>query len=95
MTTVKTLLKTKFDEFIEKVKPIVTELENSFKVDEDLNYLDALDIILFLFPDEKTLYNLEQFLDLKQISITDENKTLMIPILDDYLIFLRKIKKLL
>ena len=95
MTTVKNLLETKFNEFIEKVKPIISDLENSFKVDGEVDYLDILDVVLFLFPDDQTSYNLDEFLDLKQIEINEDKKKQLIPILNNYLEFLRKLKKLL
>lgn len=95
MTTVKTLLETKFNEFVTNVKEFCPQIENSLKEFTDIDHLEVLDVVLFLFPDEQTSYHLDQFLDLKHLELSDENKQKILPFLETYLTFLRKIKKLL
>ena len=95
MVKIGDLLESKFYEFTTEVKCVVPEAE---KIMSDLggvnkvDYIEVMDAILFLFPDDRTLYHLDQLLDLKGINIPNTQKELLIPLVEKYVAFLVKVK---
>jgi hypothetical protein len=93
--TVQDVLKESQQQFIEDVIPVVPNAKDFIPVVPDNELLDALEMSLFLFPDDRTSYHLDQLLELKGCTITDEQKEGLIPIIEAYVKKLRKIKSLI
>lgn len=91
-TTVQELLQTKYDKFIEDIKPIIPEFHNLLDRKDEADLLEILELLIFLFPDNNYMFHLNEVLKLKQVDITDEQKNNLIPFIEQYLEFLRKIK---
>ena len=90
------LLEMKFYEFSKKIETIVPEskkLVEDVASDEDIDHLEVLDTVLFLFPDERYEYHVDQLLSLKNIELADDQKEKLIPIISEYVLFLNKVKK--
>ena len=95
LVTLETLLKTKFEEFYREVSEAIVIDKSLFPKEENIDLLEVTDLLNFLFPDDNTLYNLEQLLELKGIELTDEDKYKLVPILDKMITFVRKIKNMI
>lgn len=93
--TVKEVLIEKYFQFKNDIREVMTVDNEVFPVIEDEDLLEWLDTVLFLFPDVKTKYNLDQLIELKQIELEEEKRELLIPFIDKYVASLRKIKKLI
>lgn len=95
MTTVKVLLVTKFNEFVENVKHIVPDIEKVICGYGDIDHLEVMKVLLFLFPDDKLNFHLDQVLELKNIQLTDDKKQQLLPFIEIYIQFLRKLDVML
>jgi hypothetical protein len=82
--TVEAVLKQSQKEFISDVQPIVPNANDFIPKVADEDLLDLLDMVLFLFPDDKIDYHLDQLLELKQCRITSDQKTELVPIIKRY-----------
>lgn len=96
--TLEEILDLKFKQFYNDVIEIVGSNMLPFvkpEQDENLEYLEMIDLLIFLFPDQNTLYNINEVLDLKCITtITDEQKNKLVPIIDTFMLFCNKVKAL-
>ena len=86
------LLESKFNAFVEEIKPIVNDVDTFLEDMQNIDYIEVLQVVLFLFPDDRTGYHLDQLLELKQIELTSDQKDGLIPIIKKYVTFLEKIK---
>lgn len=94
--TVKEVLKETFEKFRDKTKSIVAskhiDLLNDF---EESDLLNAVDLLIFLFPSEDTKYHLLEVLQLKNIELSDSEIDNLIPVIEKLLVRLKEIKSLL
>lgn len=89
------LLESKFFEFTNDVKVIVPDAEALVKEmasDENVDQIEVMDTVLFLFPDDRYTYHLDQLLELKSIHLEVGQKEKLIPVIEKYVTVLRKIK---
>ena len=61
LVTLETLLKNKFEEFYKQISETIVIDKSLFPKEEDIDLLEVTDLLNFLFPDDNTLYNLEQW----------------------------------
>ena len=61
LVTLETLLKNKFEEFYKSISEAIVIDKSLFPKEEDIDLLEVTDLLNFLFPDDNTLYNLEQW----------------------------------
>ena len=93
--TVKEVLRESFDKFKNKALPIVeNELETLCNF-EDEDLLDALDMLMFLFPSDDTELHLNQLMELKSISVTEEQFNELLPLVKRFVNHLKEIKSLI
>jgi hypothetical protein len=90
--TIQDVLKENQAQFIKEVTPIVPTVAEFMPNFPDDELLDALDMALFIFPDDRTEYNLKQLLELKGCEVTPEQMLGLIPVIDAYVTKLRKVK---
>lgn len=95
MTTVKSILVSKFNEFVGDVKHIVPEIESLIGGYGEIDHLDVMKVLIFLFPDDNLEYHLEQLLELKNFTLTKAKQRELLPFIESYLKVLRKIDAIL
>lgn len=94
--SLKDLLEKKYDEFISEVGLFMDTSIFSSQVDKtNINWSDYVNFIDFLFPSSDTKTHLNELLDFKSIKLNDSQIIVLVPILDKYLIFLRKVKTMM
>ena len=92
--TLEQLLKDHYEEFYKELSETIV-IDQSLFPKEDVDLLEVTDLLNFLFPDENTLHNLNELLDLKEIKMTEEDKEKIIPIIDKIVKFVRKVKQII
>ena len=96
MSTYKDLIKKKYTDLLVKVENIIDDKNKELlpKSIDDESINEILQYTEFLFPDDDTYFNLNELIEFKNIKDIDEKtKYLLIPIIDDFLKFLKVIKK--
>jgi len=92
--TYKTLIEKKYNELIKDVGQIINiDSELLPVLDDEVNWVELIQYIEFIFPDDNTLFNTEELFEYKQISITKDQLIKLVPIIDKYLQFMKTIKK--
>ena len=93
--TVKEVLRESFDKFKDKALPIVqNELESLCNFDDD-DLLDARDMLMFLFPSDDTKLHLNQLLEFKSISVTEDQFNELLPLVTRFVSHLKEIKSMI
>ena len=93
--TVKEILRESFDKFKNKASIIVVnEVESLYDFDDE-DLLDALDMLVFLFPSDDTDLHLRQLLDLKNIYVSDDQFIELLPLVKRFVDHLKEIKSLI
>lgn len=89
------ILENNFNAFTNDVKSIVPQAEALFKLmieDDNIDQLEVMETMLFLVPDDRYTFHLDQLLDFKGISLEIDQKEKLIPIIERYVTLLRKLK---
>ena len=94
--TLEEIMKLKYDAFVEAAQEILPAEVFSMRNDEgnidDFNLIEVMDVMLFLFPDDRTKFHLLELCDLKRVTLTEEQIDQLIPIVEKYMKFLKKVK---
>lgn len=88
--SVEELLKDKYSEVKKEISEIV-DISLFQEIDEE-DLLNMIELVFFLFPDDKTLFNLNELITLQGTNINDEQKDKIVVIIDKYIIWLRKLR---
>jgi hypothetical protein len=91
--TVEQILLEKYYEFKNEVSTIIDDFDKHFDDLDPGDLIDLMDLMLFIFPSDNTERHLNELLDLKQLTISDEKKQQLIPICNKYVMFLNKVKR--
>ena len=89
------LLEKKFNEFVLEAKRVIGDTDRLLQDVTNIDYIEVVDVVLFLFPDDNIPYHLDELLQLKSISLSDGEKEDLYPIIEKYLVFLRKVQPML
>jgi hypothetical protein len=92
--TVKEVMQSRFDHFVTNLKPILPELAHIYE-SADIELLELMELFLFLFPNDNYGYHLDQLCEMKNYILTEEQKSQILPHIQTYVSFLRKINNLL
>lgn len=94
--SVKNLLNKRYQEFRNELNTIGINTEMLFPdVEENTNWIEAIEILLFLFPSDDTKSHLDELLLLKNVVILECQFLPVCELIDKYKIFLKKIKNVL
>jgi hypothetical protein len=85
----------KYLEFKAEVSTIIDDFDKHFQDLDPTDLIDLMDLMLFMFPNDKTAENLNGLIEWRGVDLADDKRQLMIPIVDKYLMFLRKVKKVI
>jgi hypothetical protein len=84
----------RLNDFVDNIKPVLPELAQLYE-SADIELIELMELLLFLFPNDNYAYHLNQLCELKNYSLSDEQCFQILPHLQSYISFLRKIKNLI
>jgi hypothetical protein len=91
--TVEHILLEKYLEFKLEISATIADFDKYFQELDPTDLIDLMDLMLFMFPDDNTKENLETLLKWKGVDLAEDDMQQLAPVVNKYLVFLRKVKK--